>query len=403
MSGLYFAKQALQLLEQRMEKSALPSDVQLYIVTSFPRSDMGKGTLVAHMLHMLPDSGALKFDGLLNTNANGRHTARGHDDFGIYEKYNPTKHFGDEHYILGGYLYQDFITAYGEYENLTFRPYMVKHFMATIQEKWQAIGRPKNLIIELGGTLTDFEVEPYVAPAIRELKELYKARCQVILLTESGYNNEYIKTKTIQDSVSAFVERRILPDILIAREPSEVRTASTEERVEFERTIRSKLYEVFGIAFQKIVSVPFYKQTAIDENGDFLEAHLKPMITPLAKHSKILIGSNNPHKVADWRSFINDEFEVVAAKDLGLKLDVVEGMTSVKENSLAKAKAWCRISGLPTIADDTGFYIEALDGAPGVAVKRWAGALPETTTDEQFYNPRYDFLRKIAYSGPESE
>lgn len=386
MSDLYTRKHALHLLEQRLTKSRLPADVQIFIVSSYPRSDMGKGTLVAHMLRILPDSNAIKFDGLLNTNANGRHTAVGHDDFGIYEKHNPGKHFHDDHYILGGHLYKDFIEKYGEYENLTFRPYMSKHFLATIQEMWSSIGSPRNLIIELGGTITDFEVDPYVPSTLREMKALYSEQCQLILLTETSYNNEYIKTKTVQDSVDVFLQRGITPDIIAAREPSDLGETSLEQRAEFERAIRTKLQENFGQTFQKIISVPFYQQDEIDEYGAFLDQHVRPTILPPTEHRRLLIGSNNPNKIADWKSYVDGAFEIVSPNDLGLSMEVVEGMTSVKENSLAKAKAWCRLSGLPTIADDTGFYIDALNGLPGVAVRRWGGQLPESASSEDFFN-----------------
>lgn len=395
MSELYTRKQALHLLEQELTKYSLPADVQVFVVCSYPRSDMGKGTLVAHMLRILPNSNAIKFDGLFNTNANGRHTAVGHDDFGIYEKYNPGRRFCGDHYILGGYLYKDFIEKYGEYENLTFRPYMSKHFLATIQERWYSIGRPKNLIIELGGTITDFEVDPYVPPALREMKAVYGARCQLIVLTETSYNNEYIKTKTVQDTVGVFLSRRLMPDIILCREPSDIVDMPIQARAEFERTIRNKLLDSYELEFQKILSVPFYPQDRIDDYGTFLEKYFKPMVVSISQSKKLFVGSNNPNKIADWQSFAGKEFKIVSPKDLGLQVEIVEGMTSVKENSLAKAKAWCRISGLPTLTDDTGFHINALGGAPGVAVRRWAGELPDTATDEEFFKHMRSYVEKL--------
>ncbi len=104
---------------------------------------------------------------------------------------------------------------------------------------------------------------------------------------------------------------------------------------------------------------------------------------------KIFLGSNNPSKQEDWRAFAGERFKIFTPKDLDLDMEVDEGMTSVEENSLAKAKAWCRASGMPTIADDTGFYVDALGGQPGVAVKRWAGALPDSVTNEEFF----DYMR----------
>ncbi len=387
MSGLYPPKIALQKLETSVER-LVANDINIYFVVSNPRSDMGKGTLVAHLLRILPESDAIKFDGLLNTNTNGRHTARGHDDFGTYERYNPGRKFGDEHYILGGYLYKDFIDKYGEYENLTLRPYMTKHFISTIGEMWATIGKPKNLIVELGGTISDFEVDPYVTPAIRELKEHLGHHCQVILLTESGFNNEYIKTKTVQDSVNLFLQRRIAPDILLVREPSELQEITLSQRLEFERTITNKLTENCGTEINRILSVPFFTQATIDDYGDFLDTYLLPMLRFAQQENynmkQVLVGSSNASKVQDWRAYLDGSFEVISPSDRGIDIEVHEGMTSLQENAIAKARAYTRASGLPSLSDDTGFFMVGLGGAPGVAVKRWNGELPETTTGEEF-------------------
>lgn len=383
------SKKALQLLEANV-KAATFEDANVYFVLSYPRSDMGKGTLVAHMLRILENSDALKFDGLLNTNANGRHTAEGHDDFGIYEKYNPEKKFGDERYILGGYLYKDFIDTYGEYENLTFRPYVAKYFITTLHKMWVEIGKPKNIIIEIGGLITDFEVDPYVTPAIRELKERLKDRCKIILLGEISYNNEYVKTKGIQDAVAAFMQRMIKPDIILARESAEMGKVQLQERTEIERALTNKLTDNLGVTFESILSVPFFEQKDIDMYGDFLDKYLRPILTPLTFDGRIFIGSNNKNKQNDWHAYAAGKATIVTPDELSLDIEVSEGMTSIEENSLAKAKAWCRASGMLTISDDTGFYLDELNGQPGVAVKRWAGALPEDVTNEQFF----EYMRK---------
>ena len=53
---------------------------------------------------------------------------------------------------------------------------------------------------------------------------------------------------------------------------------------------------------------------------------------------------------------------------------VVESGTSLRGNALLKARAVHAATGLPTIADDTGLEVDALDGAPGIYSARFAGA-----------------------------
>jgi XTP/dITP diphosphohydrolase len=52
--------------------------------------------------------------------------------------------------------------------------------------------------------------------------------------------------------------------------------------------------------------------------------------------------------------------------------DALEQAATFEENALSKARHFHRLSGLPTIADDSGLSCDALDGAPGVRSKRWS-------------------------------
>lgn len=54
--------------------------------------------------------------------------------------------------------------------------------------------------------------------------------------------------------------------------------------------------------------------------------------------------------------------------------DAIEGHDTFEANALAKARHFFAISGLPTLADDSGLCVDALGGAPGVRSKRWSGA-----------------------------
>jgi len=52
--------------------------------------------------------------------------------------------------------------------------------------------------------------------------------------------------------------------------------------------------------------------------------------------------------------------------------DALEIATTFEDNALAKARYFHRVSGLPTVADDSGLEVFALDGSPGVHSKRWS-------------------------------
>src|SRR6266540_1236986 len=53
--------------------------------------------------------------------------------------------------------------------------------------------------------------------------------------------------------------------------------------------------------------------------------------------------------------------------------DRLEKFATFEENALAKARYFHRLSGMPTIGDDSGLVVEALGGEPGVLTKRWSG------------------------------
>ncbi|MFA7124109.1 MAG: non-canonical purine NTP pyrophosphatase [Candidatus Delongbacteria bacterium] len=88
---------------------------------------------------------------------------------------------------------------------------------------------------------------------------------------------------------------------------------------------------------------------------------------------KLFIGSGNPDKIDDWRKYF-PAWDILSYEDLGInKIEVEEGIESLKTNAEKKALAWAKESGQLTLSDDTGFFVNALGGLPGVSVKRWGG------------------------------
>ncbi len=89
---------------------------------------------------------------------------------------------------------------------------------------------------------------------------------------------------------------------------------------------------------------------------------------------KLAIATNNAHKLSEIRAILGDSFEqLLSLKDLGIDVDVEETGTTLEENALLKARTICKLCKLPTLADDTGLMVDALDGAPGVYSARYAG------------------------------
>jgi XTP/dITP diphosphohydrolase len=81
---------------------------------------------------------------------------------------------------------------------------------------------------------------------------------------------------------------------------------------------------------------------------------------------KLIIASNNPGKVAEFRDLLADSgWEVVAPRDVGLELDVEETGATYSENARLKAEAFARASGLAALSDDSGLEVDALGGEPG--------------------------------------
>lgn len=89
---------------------------------------------------------------------------------------------------------------------------------------------------------------------------------------------------------------------------------------------------------------------------------------------RLLIASNNAHKVEEFRRLLADlPIELVTPRDIGLDLDVEETGDTFEENARLKAHAFAEASGLPALADDSGIEVDALDGRPGVRSARYGG------------------------------
>jgi XTP/dITP diphosphohydrolase len=89
---------------------------------------------------------------------------------------------------------------------------------------------------------------------------------------------------------------------------------------------------------------------------------------------KLLIATFNKGKLEDYKSFLKDlPSELVTLSDVGITEDFDEIYETFEDNALGKAEFYARLSGLPTLADDSGVEIPFYNMDPGVHTKRWDG------------------------------
>ncbi len=86
---------------------------------------------------------------------------------------------------------------------------------------------------------------------------------------------------------------------------------------------------------------------------------------------RLVLASANPDKVAEMELLLEGIAEVLP-RPVGLP-DVVEDGDTLEENARLKAVAVCSATGLAAVADDTGLFVDALGGEPGIRSARFAG------------------------------
>ncbi len=92
---------------------------------------------------------------------------------------------------------------------------------------------------------------------------------------------------------------------------------------------------------------------------------------------KIVIATRNRHKAVELQTLLHGAgYDAVQLDEIdpdGKIPEVEETGTTFKENALLKAHAIAKATGLPSVADDTGLEVDALEGAPGIFSARYAG------------------------------
>jgi XTP/dITP diphosphohydrolase len=102
--------------------------------------------------------------------------------------------------------------------------------------------------------------------------------------------------------------------------------------------------------------------------------------------AKLLLGSNNPGKLCEIQALLEGlPIELVTPSSLGLSQNIEEDGKTYAENAARKTRAYVQLSGLVTLADDSGLEVDVLDGAPGIYSARFSQKPGATDADRRVY------------------
>jgi XTP/dITP diphosphohydrolase len=99
---------------------------------------------------------------------------------------------------------------------------------------------------------------------------------------------------------------------------------------------------------------------------------------------RILLASRNAKKLGELRRILAPALpgtDVVGLDDVAPYDEVPESGATFVDTARIKAQAGFAHTGLPTVADDSGLAVDALNGMPGVLSARWAGAHGDSSDD----------------------
>lgn len=91
---------------------------------------------------------------------------------------------------------------------------------------------------------------------------------------------------------------------------------------------------------------------------------------------KLVLASNNKHKLEEMRAILGGKVEILSLSDINCHDEIPEEQDTIEGNALQKARYIHDKFNLDCFADDTGLEVECLNGEPGVYSARYAGEHP---------------------------
>ena len=101
---------------------------------------------------------------------------------------------------------------------------------------------------------------------------------------------------------------------------------------------------------------------------------------------RLLVATGNPGKLVEIQSLLdNFEIELITPDQIGITTQVEETGDTYEENASLKANAFAQLSGLITLADDSGLEVDVLNGLPGIRSARFSPLPHATDADRRSY------------------
>ena len=88
---------------------------------------------------------------------------------------------------------------------------------------------------------------------------------------------------------------------------------------------------------------------------------------------QIVLATHNKGKMSEINNLLSSSYEVLTLDHFPNIKEIPETGKTLKENAFIKARTVFEMTGLPSLADDTGLEVESLGGDPGVYSARYAG------------------------------
>ncbi len=97
------------------------------------------------------------------------------------------------------------------------------------------------------------------------------------------------------------------------------------------------------------------------------------MLENIEVNMEIIFATGNQHKLEEARKILGEAYVLRTPAEFGITEEIPETCDTIEGNALQKAEYIFRKTGRPCFSDDTGLFVDALDGAPGVVSARYAG------------------------------
>lgn len=88
---------------------------------------------------------------------------------------------------------------------------------------------------------------------------------------------------------------------------------------------------------------------------------------------RLVLATNNPHKVKEIRNILPESFELLDLSQAGVTEELPETSGTIEGNAIQKALRVWELTGMQCVADDSGLEVEVLGGKPGVDSAHFAG------------------------------